>query len=300
MSPDLTISIVSSDNFEQLCQCIDSVFTETNAYSFEIYVIDNCSKKGFKRNITSRFPEIKLLVNNRVLGFSTNNNRVLSKSNGRYLMLLNDDTVVTSGALDRLVSFMDDHREVSAIGASLLNLDGSIQPSFGFFPNPFLEAIWPVINWTRFIVGSRKTPFQVGFVHGAAMMVRRNVITRVGLLDTDFDPIYSEEVDWCYRIQDQGGRIFHHPKAEIVHFGSQTMNRIIPHKYILLLSHKYLFFKKHYGVRSASVYRNTLLFTTSVKLAFWTLVALLIRWNMSARTKANLQRKLLGEIMNFS
>ena len=131
------------------------------------------------------------------------------------------------------------------------------------------------------------------------MLVRRNVLSAVGVLDTKFDPIYSEEIDWCYRIKEQGGQIFHHPDAKIIHYGSQTMDRVVPQKYLLLLSHKHLFFKKHYGDRSASIYKMTLFLATLIKYLWWKSVGVTVKDHDRRRAKASLQLYLLKRIKSF-
>ena len=155
---------------------------------------------------------------------------ILGQGHGRHLMLLNDDTVILDDALRTMVRFLDDHPDAGAVGASLQNGDGSFQAA-RLFPHPVLEGILPATNWVR--PPSNADPLQVDSVCGAALMVRREIIEQVGVLDTRFDPIYSEEVDWCYRIKKAGWKIYSLPDAKVIHYGSQTMNRAVPRKYEL-------------------------------------------------------------------
>ncbi len=266
----------------------------------EIIVVDNASDDNTYDSVQREFPHVQLMRNVSSLGFSTNNNLVLEQGCGRYLMLLNDDTWITDGALDRLVLFMDSHAEAAAVGAFLLNPDGSPQASYAPFPRPVSEAIFPVSNWPRPITGKKVEPFQVDSVCGAAMLVRREIVASVGLLDPDFDPIYSEEVDWCYRIKASGGKIFMHPEARIIHYGSQTMDRVVPRKYALLLAHKHLFFKKHYGARSAATYKVILLIVTGIKFLWWSLFEFLKPPNSSRQSRAALHKGLISRIRQFS
>ena len=120
------------------------------------------------------------------------------------------------------------------------------------------------------------------------MLVRREAIGQVGVLDTAFDPIYSEEVDWCYRIKQAGWRIFVLPQTQIIHYGGQTMNRAMPYKYELLLSHKVLFFRKHHGNAAARLYKMTLGGSTAAKLLWWTAGGLLQRRGSDLSEKRNL------------
>ncbi len=273
-SPDLTISIISADNLDLLLPCLRSVFSTTHQATLEVFVVDNVSGDHTAAAVEAEFPQVRVIRNTTRRGFSTNNNLVLSQGQGRYLMLLNDDTVVLDGALDRLVAFMDAHPEAGAVGSYLLNPDHTLQPAFASFPRPVTEAIWPATNWTGKRATRMAKPFEVDSVCGAAMLVRREVIEQVGMLDTAFDPIYSEEVDWCYRIKQGGWKIYSLPESRIVHYGSVTMNRGVPRKYELLLSHKLLFFRKHMGTLAANTYRTTLGAMTTLKVLAWGAAAL--------------------------
>lgn len=270
MHCDLTLSIISADNLALLLPCLRSVFSSTHDTTLEVFVVDNASSDHTAAAVQAEFPGVQVILNSTRLGFSTNNNQVLYRGQGRYLMLLNDDTIVQDGALDLLVSFMDTHPEAGAVGSYLLNPDFSLQPSYADFPNPVIEAIVASTNWVGSEAGRQTDAVAVDGVCGAAMLVRRKVMEQVGALDTAFDPIYSEEVDWCYRIRQAGWQIYSLPTSRIVHYGSVTMNRGVPRKYELLLSHKLLFFRKHMGRSAANAYRLTLGLTTTCKVLWWT------------------------------
>lgn len=295
MPPDLTISIISADNLALLLPCLHSVFARTHRISLEVFVVDNASFDGTADSVVAEFPQVSVIRNVQRFGFSTNNNLVLQQGTGRYLMLLNDDTVVLEGVLDEMVTFMDAHREAGAVGSLLLNPDNTFQVSFAEFPHPMLEAIRPATSWTKQKTKRLIEPFEVESVCGAAMLVRREVIAQIGVLDIAFDPIYSEEVDWCYRIKQAGWRIYSLPKCKIIHYGSITMNREVPRKYELLLSHKLLFFRKHKGQRAANIYRVTLALMTTLKVIWWTGVSLLDKQYMRERDlHFHLLRRITG------
>jgi len=296
MQPDLTISIISADNLDLLLPCLRSVFDHTHNITMEVFVVDNASTDGSASVVKATFPQITVIRNKVSRGFSTNNNLVLNQGIGRYLMLLNDDTLVLDGALDRMVEFLDTHPQAGAVGGFLLNADGSFQPAFARFPHPFTEALWPATNWSYRSARQATDPHKVDSVCGAAMLVRRQIIDQVGVLDTAFDPIYSEEVDWCYRIVQAGWQIYVLPQARIIHYGGQTMNRSLSHKYELLLSHKALFFRKHMGAISAGIYKVILGLSTSIKLIWWILVTLIKRGHRDSKERMNLQWYLLNRI----
>jgi N-acetylglucosaminyl-diphospho-decaprenol L-rhamnosyltransferase len=298
LAPDLTISIISADNLELLLPCLRSVFASAHCTTLQVFVVDNASSDETAAVVQGQFPKVEIIRNSERLGFSTNNNLVLGQGVGRYLMLLNDDTVVLNGALDRMVEFMDQHVEAGAVGGCVLNPDGSFQPSFARFPHPLLEGLWPATNWAHRSMRKAKQPFRVDSVCGAAMLVRRSVFDRVGGLDPDFDPIYSEEVDWCYRIAQAGWQVYALPQARIIHYGSQTMNRVVPRKYELLLSHKALFFRKHGTTGAATVFRLSLALSTLTKLLWWTTLG----WALgreTSRQKREVHWHVLRRISSF-
>lgn len=262
--------------------------------SLEVFLVDNDSSDGTADEVRVRYPQVKIIHNAVRQGFSTNNNTVLAQGAGRYLMLLNDDTVILGDALAILVRFLDDNPRAGAAGAALQNADGSFQAAFARFPHPILEGIRPATNWVR--APAQMTPIEVDSVCGAALIVRREILDQVGGLDTAFDPIYSEEVDWCYRIKQAGWKVYSLPAARVVHYGSQTMNRAVPRKYQLLLSHKLLYFRKHHGRLGATAYRLSLGAATLAKVAWWSMVAIGSPDSTHAREKTQLHLKLLKGI----
>lgn len=265
-NPDLTISIISADNLDLLLPCLRSVFASTHRITLEVFLVDNASTDGTAEAVQAEFPQVKVIRNAQRLGFSTNNNLVLRQGQGRYLMLLNDDTLVLDGALDTLVGFADLHLDVAAFGAWLLNPDGTYQQSFAAFPHPLIE---PFVSASQ--LASRRpspaVPFSVDIVSGACLMVSRAVIDKVGVLDTTFDPIYSEEFDWCYRIKQAGYGIYLVPHARVVHYGSYTMNRTMVRKLDLLYGHKALYFRKHHGPWGVWAYKIILAVTSTLRAA---------------------------------
>jgi hypothetical protein len=296
---DLTLSIISTDNLKLLLPCLRSVFQNTHAIDLEVYVVDNASQEDLVGAVQQEFPQVTIIRNEQKLGFSTNNNLVLERGKGRYLMLLNDDTLVLDGALNRMVAFMESHPEAGVVGSALLNPDHSSQPSFALFPRPLVEAIWPSTNWSHYLIQHKDRPFEADSVCGAALLVRREVLEQVGPLDTDFDPIYSEEVEWCYRIKKTGWKIYSLPDANIIHYGSYTMNRAVPRKYELLLSHKARYFRKHSGLYAVRLYKTALYLATMVKFLWWSLISLTRPHDMVCTEKVKLHRHLLKRISSF-
>lgn len=261
MPPDLTISIISANNLDLLLPCLRSVFEQTHQIRLEVYVVDNASTDNTAAAVQAEFPQVQVIKNDSRLGFSTNNNLVLERGQGRYLLLLNDDTLILDNALDKLVNFADNQRDAAVVGAYLLNPDYSDQQSYASFPHPLIEPLFSATS-----LATKQTislePFEVDIVSGACLMVRRSVLETVGPLDAAFDPIYSEEFDWCYRIKKAGYKIYMLPQAKVIHYGSYTMNKEMAKKVELLYSHKALYFRKHHGTIAVMAYKLLLTLTS--------------------------------------
>jgi GT2 family glycosyltransferase len=248
----LSIIIVNWNTREYLLPCLESIFEKEHGISQEVIVVDNGSQDGSREEVKKKFPSIHLIENKKNLGFAKAANQGLEKASGRYLLLLNPDTQVKHGAIERLVSFMESHSEVGVVGGQLLNSDGSRQNSIANFPSLTTELFNKnLLRWlfpTRFPGKERNylEPIEVDSVIGACMMVRRDVIKQVGSLDEDYF-LFLEETDWCYRIKRKGWKVFHVPQAEIIHFqGKSAENEMVRAK-IEYYHSRYLFFKKHRG-----------------------------------------------------
>jgi GT2 family glycosyltransferase len=248
----LSIIIVNWNTREYLLPCVESIFEKEHGISQEVIVVDNGSQDGSREEVKKKFPSIHLIENKKNLGFAKAANQGLEKASGRYLLLLNPDTQVKHGAIERLVSFMESHSEVGVVGGQLLNSDGSRQNSIANFPSLTTELFNKnLLRWlfpTRFPGKERiyLEPIEVDSVIGACMMVRRDVLEQVGSLDEDYF-LFLEETDWCYRIKRKGWKVFHVPQAEIIHFQGKSAENEMARAKIEYYHSRYLFFKKHRG-----------------------------------------------------
>ena len=297
MQPDLTVSVICTDNRDMLRRCLTSLVETTKFVSVELFVVDNACTDGTADMVAEEFPFALLCQNRSRLGFSSNNNMVLRQATGRHAMLLNDDTLLLPGALDTLVRFMDTHPEATAVGSQLLNPDSSLQVGYFFFPRPVLEAFQPLTDrWRVPRYAQTLRAIEVDWVCGASLVVRRAVLQKVGLLDTRFDPIYSEDTDWCYRIKAQGGHVYYLPDAKIVHFGSQTMNRLPARQRELLYRNRARYFLKHDGLAAKRLFKGCLWISSLVKLCVFSGLRPVLgeRAGSAVRVHANMVRCALG------
>jgi len=210
----------------------------------EVFVVDNGSTDGSVQMVSREFPWVELIANEVNLGFVKANNQALRHCEGEYVLLLNSDTIVWPKALQSLVAFLDSYPEVGVVGAELRNKDNSLQPSWNQFP-----SLWSELNGrnirVRHLYGDSGA-YLIDWIGGACMMVRRAVISDVGLLDENIF-MYSEETDWCYRIRQAGWQVAYLPGACITHLGGASSASSPTRFSIELYKSKLFFFRKHYG-----------------------------------------------------
>lgn len=302
---DLSIIIVNYNAKDLLKPCIQSILDQETKFDFEILVVDNDSRDGSVTMLKENFSQIKkirLLNNNQNLGFSKANNLAIKEAAGRYVLLLNPDTLIISGAIDRLVGFLNLKDDVAAVGAKLLNGDGSIQHSIGHFPtifnqlarSLFLHRLFPKVDIFCELEthdSSYQNIKNVDWVYGAAIMMRKSVIDETGLFDESFF-LFSEETDLCYRINQAGYNILYCPDAHIIHYGrGLNINSDILAQ---LNRSKLQYFRKHY---SAQKYTYLFMITVTniiIRLSIWLFINLLsVGQNELAKKKLFLYRRAL-------
>jgi GT2 family glycosyltransferase len=275
---DLTVSIVNTNNRDLLQECLRSLFESTRRISLEVYVVDNACTDGSAEMVEQEFPQVHLIRNSRRLRFCANHNLALRQGTGRYLLILNEDTVISPGAFDDLVVFMDAHPEAGAAGVTVLNPDGTLQYTHADFPTLFSQLML-VLSLNRFLRagyfpfhplshGKGSQPIEAGWVYGACMLVRQEAMTEVGLLDEEF-LIYAEETDWCYRIKRAGWKIYFVPGACIYHYKGQSTSQERARKRFRINRSTLLFFRKHYGTLPTLGLRLILLLTSVPRALVW-------------------------------
>ena len=249
---NLSIIIVNWNTKEFLLSCVRSVFENEQRISSEVILVDNGSQDGSGSEVKKAFPLVHLIQNEKNVGFAGAVNQGLQKASGRYVLLLNPDTRVKNGAIERLMSFMDAHPKAGISGAQLLNSDGSKQNSIANFPSLVTELLnKSLLRWLspekfpgKEIIYSE--PMDVDSVIGACMMVRRDAWDQVGLLDEDYF-LFLEETDWCYRMKREGWKIYHVPQAEVYHFQGKSAEKEKKRARVEYFRSRYHFFKKNKG-----------------------------------------------------
>ncbi len=271
--PDLSVIIVSYNVDALLEACLESIYANAGKFRFEVIVVDNASSDSSREMVTRRFPQVRLMASRQNLGFAGGNNLAIPRARGRYILLLNPDTLVLNGALDELVYFLEAHPEAGAAASRLLNPDGSLQISCFPFPGLLREtwrllhldtilpyALYPMEDW------STSAARAVDVLQGTSLALRKTALDRVGILDEAFF-MYSEEVDLCYRLHSAGWSLFYVPTSAVVHYGGQSTRQTAERMFLQLYQSKILFFRKHYGPLSAWLYKSILFFSAALRVA---------------------------------
>jgi len=265
----LTVSIATWNNREMAGECLRSVEKGAATLRAEVFVVDNASTDGTAEMIRTDFPSVRLIRNERPLGFSANHNQVLRRAAGRYVLLLNDDTVVIGDALARAVRFMEAHPDAGAVGCTLVRPDGAPERVSQRLPHP-LDPICPRLR--KRVDPATEPPAGVEAVEvdrwsGACLMVRREVLDRIGLLDEQFDPAYGEDTDLCYRIRKAGRRIYRLPAARVTHHRGRTARREFPDQARRLQEAKFRWYRKHRSRAALWLYKASVAAASLVQIA---------------------------------
>ena len=237
---DLSVIILNYNNCALLNECLRSAIDSTHKIEFEVIVIDNGSTDGSVQMVKENFPSAKVIENSQNLGFTKANNLGLKIAVGRYIVLLNNDTKVQGGAFNKLIDFMDKNIRAGACGPKLLNDDGSPQRQGGLLG-------------TRFWASEK--PAETSFITGACLLVRKEVLKNVGLLDENLY-FYNDDLDWCKRIRGAGWKIFFVPQARVIHYGGYSTRSSFNKKMFVEGFRGGLYFsRKHYGLLIHSIHR---------------------------------------------
>jgi len=288
---DLSIVIVNWNTKSLLRDCLQSVYAGLGPLNAEILVVDNASSDGSCDMVRAEFPAAQLLESGENLGFAGGNNVALRKALGRYILLLNTDTIVHGTVLQDAVTWLDAHPTVGVMGPRLLNSDGSVQPSCSAFPS-LRHLAMQTMGLTRFskwdayrMTGwDRTTERHVDVISGAAMFVRTAAMRQVGLLDEAFF-FYGEETDWCRRFAQAGWELVFVPIPEITHFGNGSAARLNHRRDVLMTEGTTRLHLKHGGLLAGLACFAILAVHNASRAIFWSALAVLQRSGAKARAQ---------------
>ena len=286
---DLSVVIVNWNTRELLRDCLASVLAALDGLSVEVLVVDNASTDGSPAMVRAAFPAVRLIDSPTNIGFAAGNNLALRQAKGRHVLLLNSDTLVRDGVLREAVAWLDAHPETGVLGPTILNADGTLQPSCSSFPtlrNLALQLLGITriarLDGYRLTGWDRSTARRVDVVSGAAMFVRRAAMQEVGLLDESFF-FYGEETDWCYRFARAGWHIAFVPIPAVTHFGGGSVRALSHRRDVLLTEGTTRLHRKHGGIAAGLACFAILAAHNLTRAAFWSIPAAFTR---AARARA--------------
>ena len=265
--PDLSIIIVSWNVRELLSNCLRSVLAQCEL-ALQIIVVDSASSDGSPQMVAEQFPQVELVACQENVGFPRGNNLGLERANGRFILLLNPDTIVHGDALAKMVSYLQQNPAVGVVGPQLLNDDGSVQSSRRRFPTLWtavFESTWlqpfapkAVLDhyYARDVEDGATAV--VEWVMGACLMTRQAVVAQVGGLDEAYF-MYSEELDYCRRIHEAGWQVVYYPEAQVTHLSGKSSEQAVTQRHINFNRAKLRYFRKYHGRFAATVLRLFLL-----------------------------------------
>jgi len=259
-SVELSVIIVSYNVRDFLEQCLISLQSSLEGIEHEVWVVDNASTDGSAGMVRRRFPWVKLIENRENVGFARANNQALRRAAGRYVCLLNPDTLVKTDTFTKLLDFLREHPEAGMVGCKVLNPDGTLQLACRrSYPTPWV-AFTRLVGLSRLFPRSRlfgrynltylapNEIHEVEAISGSFMLFRAEAAQQVGPLDESFF-MYGEDLDFCYRFREAGWKIFYVPTTHVVHFKGESWKR----SELDRLRHFYqamrLFVRKHFHRR---------------------------------------------------
>ena len=303
MSSSLSIIIVSYNVRAFVEQCLRSVARASEGLDVDVWVVDNASTDDTVERIKANFPDVHVIANTENVGFSRANNMAIRQSSGRYVLLLNPDTVIGEDVLRTCIGFLDTHPKAGALGVAMHDRDGGFAresrrglptPSTAFYKMSGLCAAFPTSpRFGRYYMGhlDPAQPNQIEVISGAFLMARREALEQVGLMDEDYF-MYGEDIDLSYCLMQAGWENWYLP-CRILHYkGESTQKssyRYVQRFYAAML----IFFNKHF----ANKYRLT---TLLVRLAVGGRAAIGFMWKAITRLWRRLNGLSHGHFINYS
>jgi GT2 family glycosyltransferase len=251
---DVSVSIVNTNSRELLLACLGSLqqsVARRGEGLVEIVVLDNASEDGSVDAVRGRFPDVRVIAQERRAGFGANHNTVIRATTGRYVYVLNEDTTSDDWAFARLAAHLDAYPRIAALGPRIVYPDGRHQDSAWRFPSPAVAALGLLSLGKLGVTQSRGiAPRRVDWVMGAALLLRREALDEVGLFDEEFF-LYSEEVDLQLRLRRAGWGVEYFPDATVVHHESQFSAGIPERRINEMWRSRHRYWRKHHSAAGA-------------------------------------------------
>jgi GT2 family glycosyltransferase len=282
---DLSIIIVNYNVKYFLEQCLHAVANASRQFETEVFVVDNNSVDGSCAMIREKFSWVKLIENKYNAGFSKANNQALRVATGKYCLLLNPDTVIEEGTFKKCISFMDDHPDAGALGVKMIDGKGNFLPeSKRALPTPKV-AFYKIFGLARLFPKSKIFgQYHLGYLDkdlintveilsGAFMFLRKESLSKTGLLDEDFF-MYGEDIDISYRMTKAGYKNYYFPETTIIHYKGESTKKGSINYVIVFYNAMLIFARKHFSRKNARIFS----FLINIAIYFRAALAILRRF----------------------
>ncbi|MCK9206224.1 MAG: glycosyltransferase family 2 protein [Salinivirgaceae bacterium] len=261
----LTVVIVNYNVKYFLEQCLHSVYKALHQIEAEVFVVDNNSVDGSCAMVRQKFPQAILIENKENLGFSKANNQAIRLSKGQYVLLLNPDTVVEEDTFTKVIDFMDTHPKAGGLGVKMIDGKGIFLPeSKRGLPTPMV-AFYKIFGLSRLFPRSKTfARYHLGYmsnheIHeievlaGAFMLMRKETLDKVGLLDEDYF-MYGEDIDLSYRITLGGYKNYYFPETTIIHYKGESTKKGSINYVKVFYNAMIIFARKHFSTKNAQLF----------------------------------------------
>ena len=258
---DLSIVIVNYQTFELTKNTINSIFEYDYPFSYEILVVDNASSDDSLAKLQEYFNDkVKFIASTENNGFAAGNNQALRIANGKYVLLLNSDTIVWEGTLENIYNYMEKHTDVGACGCRVLlengELDKACKRSFPNVKNSFFRLFHIPTNSKDNDYNLDDLPdgeiYEIDCLTGAFMFMRTDALNQVGLLDETFF-MYGEDIDLCYRIKNGGWKIIYYGESKITHLKGASSKKQKSKLIYEFYRAMYIYYKKHHAKENSFI-----------------------------------------------
>jgi GT2 family glycosyltransferase len=287
----LDIIIVNYNSTDFLLKCLESIYRDIEEIPVNVFVFDNNSVDNVRR-VTWHYPDVRLTISNCNIGFARAVNACIAQGDSPYLLILNPDAVIMDGFFQSVLGYMDKNPQAGVLGPRVYNQDLTVQGSARSFPTPVTSLFGRNSILTRMFPNNRitrknilhmdiqeRTPVKVDWVSGACMMVRRQAVEDVGMLDENFF-MYWEDADWCRRMGDKGWDVVYYPEASVIHCVGASSEKNLIKSVVEFHKSVYYFYDKHH--QSARWLVKTLILASlGIRIGFVLVVHAVRRWNKS-------------------
>ena len=252
---DLSIVIVNYQTFDLTKNTINSIFEYDYPFSYEILVVDNASSDDSLARLQEYFNDrVKFIASAENNGFAAGNNQALRIANGKYILLLNSDTIVWENTLENIYNYMEEHTDVGACGCRVLlengELDKACKRSFPNVKNSFFRLFHIPTNSKDNDYNLDNLPddeiYEIDCLTGAFMFMRTDALNQVGFLDETFF-MYGEDIDLCYRIKKGGWKIVYYGESKITHLKGASSKKQKSKLIYEFYRAMYIYYKKHHA-----------------------------------------------------